>query len=316
MAFLKRKSDNPVAALERELSDLTSRRDQLDARLATARTALASACNDRRATLLDASLDDEAAAHRRDTAVRDARDQIESLDDALSEINSRISDAEAKLAELRDRAERAVLVAAIERDVAALTDARDAHAGTAERLIAAVQAVVARVPCNPQFAPELVSVLQTIPAAAISELLETARSHVAGVVNGVVPGVRPAPPPPPEPPAPKVERQTIYVTTPIRWKEGSQIFCSGRYSFADAPRHVSEIALSRGFASLPDAEITSRTVEAFGVFRGVVSPESCLDLDALLTDTDTRGTDAPVLPPGFVETIGKPRTGLIDGPRV
>jgi hypothetical protein len=67
--------------------------------------------------------------------VRDARDRVEAIGDALQEIERKIADATTKLAELRDRAERAELARAIEADVSVLAEARDAFAAAAERLI-------------------------------------------------------------------------------------------------------------------------------------------------------------------------------------
>jgi predicted nucleic acid-binding Zn-ribbon protein len=100
-----------------------------------AHAALAAATNERRQALLDSDLDDATAAARRDGVVRDARDRVEAIGDALQEIERKIADATTKLAELRDRAERAELARAIEADVSVLAEARDAFAAAAERLI-------------------------------------------------------------------------------------------------------------------------------------------------------------------------------------
>jgi Lytic transglycolase len=48
VALLKRKAENPVAALERELSDLTARRAALEVKLTDAAGALAVAVDERR----------------------------------------------------------------------------------------------------------------------------------------------------------------------------------------------------------------------------------------------------------------------------
>jgi predicted nucleic acid-binding Zn-ribbon protein len=128
MALLRRKS-SPISEAETALSDLTSRRDVVEQKFDRAHAALAAATNERRQALLDSDLDDATAAARRDDVVRDARD------DALQEIERKIADATTKLAELRDRAERAELARAIEADVSVLAEARDAFAAAAERLI-------------------------------------------------------------------------------------------------------------------------------------------------------------------------------------
>jgi hypothetical protein len=61
MAFLKRKSETPVAELERELADLTARRDLLERKLSDAAGALALAVDERRVSLLEADFDDATA---------------------------------------------------------------------------------------------------------------------------------------------------------------------------------------------------------------------------------------------------------------
>jgi predicted nucleic acid-binding Zn-ribbon protein len=134
MALLRRKS-SPISEAETALSDLTSRRDVVEQKFDRAHAALAAATNERRQALLDSDLDDATAAARRDGVVRDARDRVEAIGDALQEIERKIADATTKLAELRDRAERAELARAIEADVSVLAEARDAFAAAAERLI-------------------------------------------------------------------------------------------------------------------------------------------------------------------------------------
>jgi predicted nucleic acid-binding Zn-ribbon protein len=134
MALLRRKS-SPISEAETALSDLTSRRDVVEQKFDRAHAALAAATNERRQALLDSDLDDATAAARRDDVVRDARDRVEAIGDALQEIERKIADATTKLAELRDRAERAELARAIEADVSVLAEARDAFAAAAERLI-------------------------------------------------------------------------------------------------------------------------------------------------------------------------------------
>jgi phage shock protein A len=106
MALLKRKSDNPVDTIERERNDLVARREVLEQNFDRAHAVLAEATNERRTSLLDADLSDEEACRRRDQLCRDARDRVEALGDAISQIGSKISDAEAKLAGLRAEAEQ------------------------------------------------------------------------------------------------------------------------------------------------------------------------------------------------------------------
>jgi predicted nucleic acid-binding Zn-ribbon protein len=110
MALLRRKSENPVAALERDLSDLLARRDVVEQKFDQAHAALAAATNEQRQALLDSDLDDATAAARRDGVVRDARDAIEAIGDALSEIGTKIVNAQSRLVAARDCVEREQVV--------------------------------------------------------------------------------------------------------------------------------------------------------------------------------------------------------------
>jgi hypothetical protein len=113
-----RKTKDPTDT--REITDLIARRELLQQKLATARTALDTATDVRRTSLLDADLSDEEACRRRDQLCRDARDAVESLGDAITEINSKISDAEIKLAAARENLEREQIAAATRADADAL----------------------------------------------------------------------------------------------------------------------------------------------------------------------------------------------------
>jgi hypothetical protein len=321
MALLRRKSENPIAALERELSDLTSRRDALDARLATAAGELAQAFDQRRQSLLDSDLSDEIASARRDATCRAAQDRHGSLVDALAAIGAKVADVETVLIAARDHAAREVVARAVTADADALAAAAATFSEAGAKLISAAQAVVARVPTiNPQFASELASVVQTIPAAAISELLDAARSHSAQVAAGSAPPRRPVPPPAPEPPAERVERATIFALSPLRWVEGAQTVLAPQYGWASPPKHLAELAVERGLAGPRDSEHVRRVIESFGVASGPGpgEPERAIDLDSLADDrpaTEQPAEGQPRTPPMFEERIGQPRQILVDGPR-
>jgi hypothetical protein len=316
MAFLKRKASGEKA-LEAELIDLINRRELLQQKLATARTALAAASNERRMSLLDASLDDETAANRRDTAVRDAKDAIESLSDALAALGEKISDREVKLADLRDRAEREAVARQATAEVEALVSVVEKFREVSTRLTAAIEPLATRISSAADFLPRTQLLLSDI-ATVSAQLADEGRSYAAQVESGHKPLHHAPIMHAPEPAAP-VERLQVYVRTPIKWREGAQTMMAARYTFADPPKSVAELALARGLASLPDAEITRLTIDGFGVRHEVTSPEMCLDLDALLAPpaTELPAEGQPhMLPPGFVETVGQPRTITIDANRV
>ena len=196
MALLRRKSENPVAALERDLSDLLARRDVVEQKFDQAHAALAAATNERRQALLDSDLDDATAAARRDGVVRDARDAIEAIGDALSEIGTKIVNAQSRLVAARDCVERGQVVRQATAEVEALTSVLESFREVSARLTAAIEPLATRISSAADFLPRTQLLLSDI--ATVSAAL--GRSFAARTEAGSEPLHRPAPPAPmPEP---------------------------------------------------------------------------------------------------------------------
>jgi hypothetical protein len=191
-----------------------------------------------------------------------------------------------------------------------------ALATAGDEAIAAMDKVVGRVPnLAPDFAPQARALIKQLPEI-LDRLTGEAYEYAVQVINGA-PLHRPAPAPAPEPPAPQIERQRIYFRTPAKWMEGAQTMMAARYSFADPPKSVAELALARGLASLPDAEITKRVIESFGVANGPADAAQCIDLDAIDAPAAEQPAEGlPRTPPMFEERIGEPRQMLVDANRV
>jgi hypothetical protein len=309
MAFLKRKSRDPVAEAEAELAALQSRRDALDAKLADAAGALATATDDRRQALLDSDLTDEAAANRRDAAVRAAEDRHASIRDALSAIGAKIADVQTLLIAARDRTERAAVALEARAEADALADVRAAYVEISTRLVGAMQRVVSRVPTAPDFLPRVSAIVVSEIPTAIDELIGQARSFAASAESGSSPVHRPAPPPaePAPEPAPSIERERVYCLAPVRWRESDQIMCSPRFGFASLPVSLLQRALDANLVDRIDTPRTKKMIEGFGVINGPADPSQCIDLDridALPAEGQPRTS--------FVEKVGQPRQILVD----
>jgi hypothetical protein len=300
MAFGRKK--DPIVELERERNDLVARRDVLEQKFDRAHAALAAATNERRTSLLDADLSDEEACRRRDQLCRDAKDRVEALGDATSQIGSKIADMEAKVVELRAEAEKSEHTREIRAAIAPLADARNEAAAGLRKTLDTARALAAKVPVNPDFIPQLNSIAETF-LAATGELFETAERHAAGVMNGASLPVRPSPPPPSEPPVPEIDRLRIYTLANLKWCERGQVMTAPRYAWATPPRAVSETAIARNLADLPGRERTERLIAGFGVHNGPVPGDMCIDLDC-----DPPAEEQPrALPPSFEERIGPVR---------
>lgn len=311
MALLGRRkpSDNPTLALERELGELTSRRAVLETKLVEAAAAMVAATDARRQALLDADLSDEAAASRRDQDVRTTQDRHASLADALQALAAKISAAEARLGEERDRSERREIAALAQQEADALDRVREEFGEVAARLVTTMQATCARVPnVAPDLLPRVSAIIVSDLPIALAELVAGVRSYALRIESGHAPLIRPLPPPPELPPAPPLERRRAYCLVPLRWREGEQVVAAGRYSFADMPKAIAERAVAGNFADWPDAERTRKTMEGFGVVNAAPPPaDLCVDLDAL-----DRPMPAQALPEA---RIGPVRWGQISVPR-
>jgi hypothetical protein len=302
MALLRRKSETPVATLERELSDLTSRRDVLDQKLAAAAGELAQAFDQRRQALLD--LSDEVAAARRDAACRAAQDKHSSLVDALSAIGGKIADVQTLLIAARDRVEREELARVIQSDADALAAAAATFADAGAKIVPLMEGLAARLPgVALDFVPRVGMLVGELPIA-LNELISSARAFVAQMESGSAPLHRPAPPAPMPEPVPEIERLRIYTLANLKWCERGQVMTAPRYAWATPPRAVSETAIARNLADLPGHERTERLIAGFGVHNGPVPGDMCVDLDHI----DAPAEQQPrALPPGFQERIGPVR---------
>jgi hypothetical protein len=86
---------DPITEAEHEVAALQSRGELLRQKLIGASTALETATDVRRASLLNADLSNEEACQRRDQLCRDARDCVAAIEDAMQAIEIKIADASA-----------------------------------------------------------------------------------------------------------------------------------------------------------------------------------------------------------------------------
>jgi chromosome segregation ATPase len=136
MSFLKRKPD-------RELGHLTRKRDQLEARLADARTALDRAHEARNRALLEGDLDDSLIGEH-NSRCRSADDHIIGIEHALDELQHKIDQVEAAVAADRARVEREAASGEMLAQVALVRDAVAQFRTSAAHLVEALRPMAAR----------------------------------------------------------------------------------------------------------------------------------------------------------------------------
>lgn len=313
MALLSRKRNgDPITLAEKELLDLTNRRGALEQKLAEASVAVEAATNARRQSLLDADLSDEAASARRDAEVRIAVDRHAAIADALQALATKIADAEARLGELRDRAEREQIAAQVRQAADALAQAREEFNEVAAKLVGTMQAVVSKTPTAPDLLPRISGLILSELPGALGELVTNARSFVLRVESGFEQIRRPVPPPPPELPAPPVERMRIYTLAALSWVERERVMTAAKYTYANPPRELATLAIGRNLADPPDSPRAKNLIDSFGLMHGPAHAADCIALDALDQPTPPQ---RPSLPEGMIERIGEPRQILIDAGR-
>jgi ATP-dependent Clp protease ATP-binding subunit ClpA len=177
---------------ERELEKLRERRDVIYEKIALARTTLNQAHAARNDMLVSADLDD-AAIERCDAACRAAQDHLDGLETAGAEIEARIGQMQAQIAEARDKAKREAAPAEINTKVDALTAALADFDRARDAVLAATKSVFARLPdTNPNFMPSVTGMLVDV-SRELHGLADQVRAHAAAVMSGVKPVSVPQP---------------------------------------------------------------------------------------------------------------------------
>jgi len=277
----RKKSDNPIAALEAELTSLTERRATIKTKLTKLREALQAAHNARRATLLEADLSDEQAVARRDRDCRDAECALEGVEDALNELDRRLADAQVQLDQARDRAARDAEAKELGSLIDALDTATKNFTEASHKMIQAFGPLIARVPNVAWGFSERVSTLAESLTVAADELAVMARTHVVGITAGTADICRPAPPPEPPPPVPEVERQRLFALENVKWTEPSgEIRYARQYSEILIPVSLVEGAFRKHLADRFDSERARKLIDMHGLQHGPVAPELCADIEA------------------------------------
>jgi hypothetical protein len=276
MAIFKRKSTDPIAAIEAEVAELRTRRAALQGRLASANDKLERALSDQRRHLLEADLDAPDADRPRDVVGR-LRDERDGLTDATAELDSRIVDAERKLVETRDKIGRE----AAARDLGKLAEAL---AATVEKFRAAgidmVEAIGPLASLVPHASSELATGLASLTrdmAISGSELAAMARAHAAALVAGEG-AVRhaPASPPPAPPPIP---RRPVFLLVDGRWPDIDGERTAGRHRIVDLPVPIADSVLRLGLAiKETSGERARKLVEFSPPDYGRQPRDGCFDL--------------------------------------
>lgn len=176
MKLFGKKKSGAVAALEGEIDALTKRRDALQTKFDASANLLDLARIDRRNFLINGDDADAAAAQKFDAAIAASDRDVTALRDALTEIDSRLTDARQRLEMARDGDEREQRAAAWERaadDIskraAALEAATDALAIALSDFTKAIPDDIGLVMDHSGFAPNSPATAAQLAAAIVGQ---------------------------------------------------------------------------------------------------------------------------------------------------
>jgi hypothetical protein len=288
VAIFKRKSDNSgsdsgAVEIENEIGALSQRKAKLESRLAAAEHDLEQAVEGRRKHLLEADLDQTAGEPVRD-AVNSLRDGRDAVVDAIREIDTKLADAEARLAAEQDRAKRQAAAAELRVDIDALRALVDKLAEIGAQMAGPIDAVAARTPhTTPNLKLAAVATIDGL-GLALRQLLADATTHAARLAQGNS-EIRPLPvPPPPSPPEPDVEQVQLYVFAKgVRWRApDGAVRSSCAWSQAAVPTELAEKAIAARVADVFDSPRAVELRASYGIqHSGGHAVEHLVDLDAL-----------------------------------
>jgi hypothetical protein len=184
MALFKRKPENVIVELEREISALRDRRGALEQRLAAAGDELAQSSEARRKHLVEGDVGDVDAIGKADARVAAALSAKSGIEDALAQVKDRIIEAERRLVEVKDGIARETEAKTRGQDAdvieSALRNARVAHAELIEALTRVLPIPPVDTTANGvQFLAQQMEV-------GVEMRLANIRSCVAGVRTGTV----------------------------------------------------------------------------------------------------------------------------------
>jgi hypothetical protein len=277
MAFLKRRTADPIGKLEAEIEVMRTRRGALAGQLATAESNLAAMIADRRRHLVEEDTDAAAAHHPRD-AVASLRDHVDAITDALATLDSKIIEAEAKLVAMRDQAERDAAAKELTAMADALLAAVEKFSAASVELGEQAAPLVPRVPyCPPDIAGRLAVWTRDVSLAA-TELSQMARTHAAQVAAGEA-SIRAPAPPPPLPPALPIPRKPVFLLVAGKWQDTDGEQSAARHRVVHLPVAVADRAVQLGLAiTETNGERARKLAELDSPDYARLSPDVCTDL--------------------------------------
>jgi hypothetical protein len=281
MAFLRKKPADPIAVIELGLADLQARRTALVEQLVASSTEVEAATAERRRFLVEGELVADDQRREIDRRVVHAQASEIGLQDAIEQLNGKITAAEGRLAAERDRLARQVEIEQRSRQATYLAEALATFTAAAPPLVAALRAIT-------DCAIEAAGLAQHVEAAtadiavAITAQAAGLRSYCAAVGGGAAMRKQgtPVAAPPLAPPAPDVPRQRVYTLQRSRWREPTgEVMTAAQYSEINLPADIARRAITLNLVDDVSSQRAVQLREMFGVDWSRPGIDECTDLE-------------------------------------
>jgi hypothetical protein len=272
MGLLRRRS--AFEQMENEIAGLRSRRGVLAGRLARADADIEQALSDRQRQLVET--DDDGVEPTHVAQLRDTRD---SLSDAISALDLKISEAVVRLDQECDRLQRQTASKELSAAVDQLDRVANEAAAALDRVFPALDSVLSKLPPPPLVLKVNVQSFANAIIEALRAEVAEAQRYITRLTEGdaalVPPRVEEAKPPP----APKVERREVFLLVNGRWAEpDGTVRTAGRHVTCDPPAAIAQLALQHKHALDPLSDHAIMLRQRIPPDYSCYAEQDCIDL--------------------------------------
>jgi hypothetical protein len=280
MLSLKRDTSSTSKA-EREINELTARRQTLLARLSAAEQEHERVAA-KRVEIVSIGADDAAIAPA-NTAVATAIASVGGFRSAIEAVDAKIADAETALRTERDTADRQRFADWVDGKAAQITEAAQQFQTASMTLRGALSSTSSAGAGIAAALGQAGTALESDIKAVVFDLTKTRDAVLRG--GAPIPDARSAPPAPP-PPAPDVERTSVYALKPLRWLDPAdgRIRVVAKHGTAALPTALAEFVVAKNLGDLSTSNRARELMKAFGEVLWPPPASEALDLDALAAE--------------------------------
>jgi hypothetical protein len=281
--FKKRSEEDPIKALERQLTDMKLRQPDIAARLAAAE---AGAAEVRRSVeQLAAAGAPDAELDTAEASMRAREDRTRTLVAALATLDDNVASLEADLARARHQRQADQVSAELGKMTDAIAKAAPERFRATNALINAIRSSTVSTSEATRVADYLASTENQI-GEAISLLLAELRSGAESVRAGAIPFRLEGPAAPVETP-PVIARTRVYTLgRPLKWSESGETITASEFASAQIPTALLSAAIRRDLVDLPTSQRAISYRRSRGESWGGPLPDTAglIDLDVVAAE--------------------------------